>query len=136
MSQINKWLAKKISKYSDHTNKEYINNIFSILYKWLSINDKLYLKYSPDETLKYFYIFIYNKNIFMNTSCDMIDIYFTSNIVDIFFDIRKKYGGILLDEMNITPDDLLIFLNHVSWFYEEDNINEEEEIIHSEEILM
>ena len=38
--------------------------------------------------------------------------------------------------MNITPDDLLIFLNHVSWFYEEDNINEEEEIIHSEEILM
>ena len=83
MSQINKWLAKKISKYSDHTNKEYINNIFSILYKWLLINDKLYLKYSPDETLKYFYIFIYNKNLFMNTSCDMIDIYFTSNIVDI-----------------------------------------------------
>ena len=136
MSGVNLWLGNRISKFSDITNKEYIKSVFSILYNWLETNNKLYLNYSPNETLKYFYIFIYNKHLFVNESCDMIDIYFTSDIVDMYFDISEKYGTILLEERGITSDDLLIFLNHITYFYEDDINNEEEEIMYSEEIIM
>ena len=136
MSKINLWLENRISKFSDNTNKEYINSIFSILYNWLQTNNKLYLNYTPNETLIYFYIFIYNKRLFVNESCDIIDMNFTSDIIDIFFDISEKYGTTLLEEREITSDDLLIFLNIVTYFYENDNINEEEEIMYNDEIIM
>jgi hypothetical protein len=136
MSKINLWLENKISKFSDTTNKEYINYVFSILYDWLETNNKLYLNYSPNETLKYFYIFIYNKHLFSNQSCDMIDMYFTSDIVSMYFDISEKYGTILLEERGITTDDLLIFLNHITYFYEDDINNEEDEFMYSDEIIM
>jgi hypothetical protein len=136
MSKINLWLENRISKFSDNTNKEYINSIFSILYNWLQTNTKLYLNYTPNETLIYFYIFIYNKRLFVNESCDIIDMNFTSDIIDIFFDISEKYGTTLLEEREITSDDLLIFLNIVTYFYENDNINEEEEIMYNDEIIM
>ena len=136
MSKINLWLENKISKFSDTTNKEYINYVFSILYDWLETNNKLYLNYSPNETLKYFYIFIYNKHLFSNQSCDMIDMYFTSDIVSMYFDISEKYGTILLEERGITTDDLLIFLNHITYFYEDDINNEEDDFMYSDEIIM
>jgi len=136
MSKINLWLENKISKFSDNTNKEYINYVFSILYDWLETNNKLYLNYSPNETLKYFYIFIYNKHLFINQSCDMIDMYFTSDIVSMYFDISEKYGTILLEERGITTDDLLIFLNHITYFYDDDINNEEDEFMYSDEIIM
>lgn len=136
MSKINLWLENKISKFSDNTNKEYINYVFSILYDWLETNNKLYLNYSPNETLKYFYIFIYNKHLFINQSCDMIDMYFTSDIVSMYFDISEKYGTILLEERGITTDDLLIFLNHITYFYEDDINNEEDDFMYSDEIIM
>tara|TARA_B110000879_G_C10939367_1_gene419194 strand:+ start:177 stop:587 length:411 start_codon:yes stop_codon:yes gene_type:complete len=136
MSGINLWLGNKVSTFSDNTNKEYINSIFSILYNWLQTNNKLYLNYTPNETLIYFYIFIYNKRLFVNESCDIIDIHFTSDIIDLFFDISEQYGTTLLEEREITSDDLLIFLNIVTYFYENDNINEEEEIMYNDEIIM
>ena len=136
MSNVNLWLEDNTSKYSELTNREYIKSIFSILYDWLETNDKLYLNFTPQETLTYFYIFIYNKHLFTNESCDIIDMYFTSDIVDIYFDISEKYGTNLLEKQSISSDDLLIFLNHVTYFYEEDNVNEEEEIMFPEEIIM
>ena len=136
MSTINEWLKGKVSKYSDVTNREYIIDIFSIFYEWLEKNNRLYLIYTREEILRYFYIFIYNKRLFENISCEIIDIYFTSDIIDIYFEISGKYGTVLLGERDITPDDLLIFLNHVTYFYEDDNINEEEEIIYPDEIIM
>ena len=66
----------------------------------------------------------------------MIDIYFTSDIINIFFDIREKYGTTLLEERGITPDDLLIFLNYVTYFYEDDNLNDEEEFTYLDENIM
>tara|TARA_B110000879_G_C10983613_1_gene436400 strand:- start:94 stop:504 length:411 start_codon:yes stop_codon:yes gene_type:complete len=136
MSDVNLWLGRKISTYSDITNKEYITDVFSILYKWLQGNNKLYMKYTPGETLIYFYIFIYNKQTLENTSCPTIDIYFTGDIIDLYFDISEKYGTVLLEERGITSDDLLIFLNHMTFFYEDDNINEEDEMIYADEIIM
>jgi hypothetical protein len=136
MSDVNLWLGRKISTYSDITNKEYITDVFSILYKWLQGNNKLYMKYTPGETLIYFYSFIYNKQILENTSCPTIDIYFTGDIIDLYFDISEKYGTVLLEEREITSDDLLIFLNHMTFFYEDDNINEEDEMIYADEIIM
>tara|TARA_B000000437_G_C11651387_1_gene307762 strand:- start:187 stop:597 length:411 start_codon:yes stop_codon:yes gene_type:complete len=136
MSNIINWLNGGISKYSDITNKEYIQSIFAIIYEWLQQNDKLYLKYSPEEILKIFYIFIYNKHLFENDSCEMIDMYFTSDITDLYFEINNKYGTILLDERGITSNDILIFFNHISFFYEDDSNIEEEEIIYSDEIIM
>jgi hypothetical protein len=136
MSDVNLWLGRKISTYSDITNKEYITDVFSILYKWLQGNNKLYMKYTPGETLIYFYIFIYNKQTLENTSCPTIDIYFTGDIIDLYFDISEKYGTVLLEEREITSDDLLIFLNHMTFFYEDDNINEEDEMIYADEIIM
>ena len=136
MSKINIWLENRVSKFSDTTNKEYITSVFSILYKWLETNNKLYLNYAPNETLTYFYIFIYNKHLFSNGSCDMIDMYITSDIVDMYFEISEKYGTVLLEEKDITSDDLLIFLNHMTYFYEEDNINDEEEMVYPDEIIM
>tara|TARA_B110000971_G_C19805844_1_gene406465 strand:+ start:94 stop:504 length:411 start_codon:yes stop_codon:yes gene_type:complete len=136
MSDVNLWLGRKISTYSDITNKEYITDVFSILYKWLQGNNKLYMKYTPGETLIYFYIFIYNKQTLENTSCPTIDIYFTGDIIDLYFDISEKYGTVLLEEREITSDDLLIFLNHMTFFYEDDNINEEDEMVYADEIIM
>ena len=135
MSNINDWL-KEVLNYSTTTNKEYIKNIFSILYEWLETNNRLYLKYTPEETLKYLYIFIYNKHLYENNSCEMIDMYFTSDIIDVYFNISEKYGTTLLEERGITTDDLLIFLNKVVDFYEDDISIEEEEIIHHDEIIM
>tara|TARA_Y100000817_G_scaffold269452_1_gene227023 strand:+ start:1706 stop:2113 length:408 start_codon:yes stop_codon:yes gene_type:complete len=135
MSNINEWL-KRVSKYSTTTNKEYIKNIFSILYEWLETNNRLYLNYTPEETLKYFYIFIYNKHLFENKSCEIIDMYFTSDVIDVYFDISEKYGTYLLEERDIRTDDLLIFLNQVTYFYEDDINNEEEEMFHQDEIIM
>jgi hypothetical protein len=136
MSDVNLWLGGKTSTYSDITNRDYITDVFTILYKWLQGNDKLYMIYTPGETLIYFYIFIYNKQILENTSCDKIDIYFTADIIDLYFDISEKYGTVLLEERGITSDDLLIFLNHMTFFNEDDNINEEDEMIYSDEIIM
>ena len=136
MSKINLWLGDRVSKFSDTTNKEYIRSVFSILYKWLETNNKLYLNYAPDEILTYFYIFIYNKHLFTNESCNMIDMYFTSDIIDLYFEISEKYGTALLEERGITSDDLLIFLNNMTYFYEDDNIIEEEEMIYPDEIIM
>ena len=135
MSNINEWL-KRVSKYSTTTNKEYIKNIFSILYEWLETNNRLYLNYTPEETLKYLYIFIYNKHLFENKSCEIIDMYFTSDVIDVYFDISEKYGTYLLEERDIRTDDLLIFLNQVTYFYEDDINNEEEEMFHQDEIIM
>ena len=135
MSNINEWL-KRVSKYSTTTNKEYIKNIFSILYEWLETNNRLYLNYTPEETLKYFYIFIYNKHLFENKSCEIIDMYFTSDVIDVYFDISEKYGTYLLEERDIRTDDLLIFLNQITYFYEDDINNEEEEMFHQDEIIM
>lgn len=136
MDNINNWLNGITSKYSNITNKEYIQSIFSILYGWLKTNHRLYLNYTPEEILRFFYIFIYNKHLFINESCEMIDIYFTSDIINIFFDIREKYGTTLLEERGITPDDLLIFLNYVTYFYEDDNLNDEEEFTYLDENIM
>ena len=136
MRGINLWLNSKVSNYSDFTNKEYIQDIFSIFYPWLlSKNDKLYIHFPKNEILKYFYIFIYNKGLFEMESCDLIDMTFTSDVVDLYFKIKETFGTVLLEKQNIKTDDLLIFLNHVTSFYEEE-INDEEEIIQQEEILM
>lgn len=136
MRGINLWLNSKVSNYSDFTNKEYIQDIFSIFYPWLlSKNDKLYIHFPKNEILKYFYIFIYNKGLFEMESCDLIDMTFTSDVVDLYFKIKETFGTALLEKQDIKTDDLLIFLNHVTSFYEEE-INDDEEIIQQEEILM
>ena len=68
-------------------------------------------------------------------SCDLIDMTFTSDVVDLYFKIKETFGTVLLEKQNIKTDDILIFLNHVTSFYEEENIDEEE-ILQQEEILM
>ena len=136
MRGIKLWLDSKVSEYSYFTNKEYIQDIFSIFYPWLlSKNDKLYIHFPKKEILKYFYIFIYNKRLFEMESCDLIDMTFTSDVVDLYFNIQETFGTVLLEKQNIKTDDILIFLNYITSFYEEE-INDEEEIIQQDEILM
>ena len=136
MSGINEWLSKNISKYSLYTNKEYIGDIFDTIYNEILINDNLCLKYNTRDILKLLYIFIYNKNTFEKISCDIIDMYYTSDVVNTYYNIKEKYGIEPLEENNITIDDLLIFLNHTVYFYEEDNYNEDEERINMDENIM
>ena len=62
--------------------------------------------------------------------------HFNSDIVDFYFEIKERYGLELLEEKNINVDDILIFLNHMTYFYEDDYGNEEEDLITVEEILM
>jgi len=136
MRGINLWLNSNVSKYSCFTNREYIQDIFSIFYPWLlSKNDKLYIHFPKKEILKYFYIFIYNKRLFEMESCDLIDMTFTSDVVDLYFKIKENFGTVLLEKQKIKTDDFLIFLNHITSFYDEEIIDEEE-IIQPEEILM
>jgi hypothetical protein len=136
MRGIKLWLDSKVSEYSYFTNKEYIQDIFSIFYPWLlSKNDKLYIHFPKKEILKYLYIFIYNKRLFEMESCNLIDMTFTSDVVDLYFNIQETFGTVLLEKQNIKTDDILIFLNYITSFYEEE-INDEEEIIQQDEILM
>ena len=44
-------------------------------------------------------------------SCDLIDMTFTSDVVDLYFKIKETFGTVLLEKQNIKTDDLLIFLN-------------------------
>jgi hypothetical protein len=60
---------------------------------------------------------------------------FTSDVVDLYFKIKETFETVLLEKQKIKIDDLLIFLNHISSFYEEE-INNEEEILQQEEIFM
>lgn len=136
MSVINYWLNLKISKYSDCTNKEYLDNVYSLLIDFINKNDNLVEKYYRKQLKYYFYIFIFNKNIFDNNSCDIIDMTFTSDIVDLYFTIKDTYGVELLEKQSIKVDDLLIFLNEMTYFYEEEKSNDEDEFIHADEILM
>lgn len=136
MSGINRWLTSKISKYSDYNNKEYLDNVYSLLIDFIDKNENLVEKFYRKDMLKYFYIFIFNKNYFERESCDLIDMHFNSNIVDFYFEIKERYGLELLEEKNINVDDILIFLNHMTYFYEDDYGNEEEDLITVEEILM
>lgn len=136
MSEINRWLTKKTSKYSLYTNKEYIDDIFDTIYNEILINDNLCLKFNPHDILRLLYIFVYNKNIFEKVSCDMIDMYYTSYLVNTYYNIKEKYGIEPLEQNNITIDDLLIFLNYTVYFYEEDNYTEDEEIINMDENIM
>lgn len=135
MRGINLWLNSKVSEYSDFTNKEYIQDIFSIFYPWLLKNDRLYIHFPKKEILKYFYIFIYNKGLFERESCDLIDMTFTSDVVDLYFKIKETFETVLLEKQKIKIDDILIFLNYIASFYEEE-INNEEEILQQEEIFM
>ena len=136
MSEINRWLKENTSKYSLYTNKEYIDDIFDTIYNEILINDNLCLKYSPHDILKLLYIFIYNKNYFEKVSCEMIDMYYTYDVVNTYYNIKEKYGIEPLEENNITSDDLLIFLIYTVYFYEEDNYTEDEEIINMDENIM
>lgn len=137
MSNINLWLKKRKSHYSNFDNRNYINKIFNLIYGFLKKNDdKLETVYSPNDTRRYLYIFLFNKNLFDNTSCEMIDAYFTSDIVDLYFDINIKCDNFLY-ENNINSDDLLKFLNFASYYYEEDfNVNEDEEMLYVYENIM
>ena len=117
MRGVNLWLNTKVSAYSEFTNKEYIQDIFSIFYPWLlSKNDKLYIHFPKKEILKYFYIFIYDKRLFEMESCDLIDMTFTSDVVDLYFNIQETFGTVLLEKQNIKTDDILILPNHISLF--------------------
>ncbi len=136
MSVINHWLNLKISKYSDWTNKEYLDNVYSLLIDFINKNDNLVEKYYRKQMKYYFYIFIFDKNLFGNNSCDIIDMNFTSDIVDLYFTIKDTYGVELLEKQSIKVDDLLIFLNEMTYFYEEEKSNDEDEIIQADEILM
>lgn len=136
MSGINHWLNLKISKYSDCTNKEYLDNVYSLLINFINKNDNLVEKYYPKQMKYYFYIFIFDKNLFNNGSCDIIDMNFTSDIVDLYFTIKDTYGVELLEKQSIKVDDLLIILNEMTYFYEEEKSNDEDEIIQADEILM
>ena len=136
MSEINRWLKENTSKYSLYTNKEYIDDIFDTIYNEILINDNLCLKYRPHDILKLLYIFIYNKNYFEKVSCEMIDMYYTSEVVNTYYNIKEKYGIEPLEKNNITINDLLIFLNYTVYFYEEDNYTEDEEIINMDENIM
>lgn len=136
MSGINRWLNSKISKYSDYNNKEYLDNVYSLLIDFIDKNENLVEKFYRKDMLKYFYIFIFNKNYFERESCDLIDMHFNSDIVDFYFEIKKRHGLEVLKEKNINVDDILIFLNHMTYFYEDDYCNEEEDLITVEEILM
>ena len=66
----------------------------------------------------------------------MIDMYYTSDVVNTYYNIKEKYGIEPLENNNITIDDLLIFLNYTVYFYEEDNYTEDEEIINMDENIM
>ena len=136
MSGINIWLDSKLSKYDDFTNREYIQDIFSIFYTWLLKNkDRLYIHFQKTEILNYFYIFIFNKYLFERESSEIIDLTFTGDIIDLYFKIEDTFGSHLLKKQNIKADDILIFINHITSFYEEE-IYEEEDLLPQEEIIM
>jgi len=136
MSGINIWLDSKLSKYDDFTNREYIQDIFSIFYTWLLKNkDRLYIHFQKTEILNYFYIFIFNKYLFERESSEIIDLTFTGDIIDLYFKIEDTFGTHLLKKQNIKADDILIFINHITSFYEEE-IYEEEDLLPQEEIIM
>ena len=62
--------------------------------------------------------------------------YYTSDVVNTYYNIKEKYGIEPLENNNITIDDLLIFLNYTVYFYEEYNYTEDEEIINMDENIM
>ena len=58
---MEEWLKEKISKYSEDTNEELVNNLFQELLSFLNKTEDIYLEDNLETFKKEFYNFIYNQ---------------------------------------------------------------------------
>ena len=83
-----------------------------------------------------FYIFLYDTSLFEKTSCELLDIEFTDQIVDLYIhskEISDNYGTDLFYKNCTSSDELLIFLSICCSYYEETNYDEEQESYYTDE---
>lgn len=130
-----KWLYKKVSPYSDTTNKGLIDVLFFKLNEFI-INNDLMMNIEQDDLLIQFYIFNYNKSL-QSTNNEYFDLTFHEDIVDMFIlfkEISESYGSELYSKGE-TADCLLNFINqYVIYEYMDNEMNDlDEEIILDDE---
>lgn len=130
-----KWLFKKVSPYSNTTNKELIELLFFELNEFI-VNNDLMMDIEQDDLLIQFYIFNYNKSLKRKNN-EYFDLTFHSDIVDMFIvfkEICKSHGSDLYSKGE-TADCLLNFINqYVICEYMDNEMNDlDEEIILEDE---
>ena len=135
MSEITKWLYKKVSKYSDSTNKELLDLLFYHLNEFI-INNDLIMNIEQSDLLLNFYIFNHNKYL-KNTNNEYFDMKYHEDIVNLFIvfkEITESYGSDLYSNGE-TADILLNFINqYVVCDSQLDDINDiDEELILDDE---
>ena len=111
MCEITKWLYKKVSKYSDSTNKELLDLLFYHLNEFIISND-LIMNIEQSDLLLNFYIFNNNKYL-KNTNNEYFDMKYHEDIVNLFIvfkEITESYGSDLYSNGE-TADILLNFIN-------------------------
>ena len=132
---MTKWLYKKVSKYSDSTNKELVDLLFYHLNEFI-INNDLIMNIEQSDLLLNFYIFNHNKYL-KNTNNEYFDMKYHEDIVDLFIlfkGITESYGSDLYSNGE-TADILLNFINqYVVCDSQLDDINDiDEELILDDE---
>lgn len=135
MAEMTKWLYKKVSKYSDSTNKELVDLLFYHLNGFI-INNDLIMNIEQSDLLLNFYIFNHNKYL-KNTNNEYFDMKYHEDIVDLFIlfkRITESYGSDLYSNGE-TADILLNFINqYVVCDSQLDDINDiDEELILDDE---
>lgn len=128
-------LSSQTSKWSESTNKEMFDDLFSLLYHWILNHNEFVLL---DDKIKFqysFYAFLcsisngkkrsYDEYFVMKYSEDSINLFLQMK------DITKSYCSFFLHEKGRTADDLLQFIFHNSTLLDndlnddlEDNLNE------------
>ena len=130
-----RWLYKKVTPYSDITNKGLIDILFFHLNEFI-INNDLMMNIEQNDLLIHFYIFNYNKYL-QSTNNEYFDLTFHEDLVDIFItfkEITQSFGSDLYSK-DETADCLVNFMNkYVNYEYSENEMNEyDEENIYDDE---
>lgn len=130
-----RWLYKKVTPYSDITNKGLIDILFFHLNEFI-INNDLMMNIEQNDLLIHFYIFNYNKYL-QSTNNEYFDLTFHEDLVDIFItfkEITQSFGSDLYSKGE-TADCLVNFINqYVIYEYMDNEMNDlDDEIILDDE---
>ncbi len=129
--QFHNFLIKKPSKWCDLTNKDMIDELYTILYNWLSSKDELLYGDGRNMKTKFYFLLMNNGNDNYKPCDEYFSLKYSDEIVELFLfmkEVTQSYGSLLFHEKNRTSDNILQFISANTTIIDE--YDHEEELIY------
>jgi hypothetical protein len=132
-----KWLNEKPIKSDKSINNKYlINNLYNLLIKWMNTTEDIFCETDYNTFKVEFFKFIYLGRLNKIKENNLYyELKYNSDIIDLYLemeDFMKSQGTLIFK--SITPNNLLEFLIDNTYIsYEENELNETNELIYEEE---